>query len=133
MENNYINLNYMADREKDITVNDLKTAIRKYKREECKPFSKLNRAGLIEYVKQYEIPVKIAKKTKTKKETKPKPKTILKVKPVKQDKPPGMDKPIEEVDEPKVKIGKISEPKRKPKAQPKKTVERKKLTREEEP
>lgn len=147
MENNYINLKYMADREKDITVNDLKTAIRKYKREECKPFSKLNRAGLIEYVKQYEIPVKIAKKTKkTKKETKPKPKTILKVKPVKQDKPPGMDQPIEEVDVPKVNIPQISKPVRKrvpikiketgtahlKKKSPKKTVERKKLTREEE-
>jgi len=113
MENNYINLNYMADREKDITIKDLKTAIRKYKREECKPYYQLNRAGLIEYVKQYEIPVKIAKKTKTKKETKPKPKTILKVKPVKQDKPPGMDQPIEEVDVPKVNIPQISEPKRK--------------------
>jgi len=147
MENNYINLNYMADREKDITIKDLKTAIRKYKREECKPYYQLNRAGLIEYVKQYEIPVKIAKKTKkTKKETKPKPKTILKVKPVKQDKPPRMDQPIEEVDVPKINIPQISKPvkKRVPikvketgtahlkKKSPKKTVERKKLTREEE-
>jgi len=110
---------YMDKREDLVTIAELKTAIRKYKTENCKPFSKLNRSELIDYVKEYQIPLKkkgkyydVRSKKKQLKEKGIKPKKEKKVKfsPVKPDKPPDMDQPVPEVDVPSVNIPQMKKP-----------------------
>ncbi len=103
---------YMDKREDLVTIAELKTAIRKYKTENCKPFSKLNRSELIDYVKEYQIPLKKKGKyydvsSKPKKEKKVKK---VKFSPVKQTKPPDMDQPVPEVDVPSVNIPQMKKP-----------------------
>ena len=100
---------YMDKREDLITIGELKTAIRKYKTENCKPFSKLNKSELIAYVKEYQIPLKMKGKYYDM-SSKPKKEKKVKFSPVKPDKPPNMDKPVPEVDVPSVNIPQMKKP-----------------------
>jgi len=72
-----------------VTVKELKNAIRDYKKKECKPYSTLTKTGLINYTKEYKIPVK---KTESKPKATAKP--AAKAKPV-QPKPAAKAKPAQ--------------------------------------